>query len=351
MQHSRISKMTKLIALLIVLAAGAAPVGSSASDDQTQHAAPRAVKVLIITLFKPEADAWAPLALTQDISVPGLSPDYPNVRCNADDVCLLTTGMGHTNAATSTAAVVLSGKFDLSHTYFLISGIAGINPELGTIGSAAWARYLVDYGIAHEIDAREMPAGWADGYFGTRTSGPGIMPPLDYRNEVFQLNEALLQRALALSVHVKLKDSPQAAAYRTLYSQAAAKAAPTVIQCDTVAGDTYWHGTILGRRATQWTALLTQGKGNYCTTQQEENAVLEALRRGSSAKLLDVGRVADLRTGANFDRPHDGQTPLESLKSESGGFQLATANIYLAGFPLVQDIVRHWDSWRSGVPK
>ena len=80
--------------------------------------------------------------------------------------------MGHTNAAASTAAVVLSAKFDLSLTYILISGIAGIDPNRGTIGSAAWARFIIDYGIAHEIDAREMPSGWPYGYFGIHTSGP-----------------------------------------------------------------------------------------------------------------------------------------------------------------------------------
>ena len=42
------------------------------------------------------------------------------------------------------------------------AGIAGINPERGTIGSVAWARYLVDYGISWEIDAREIPGSAAD---------------------------------------------------------------------------------------------------------------------------------------------------------------------------------------------
>ena len=40
-----------------------------------------------------------------------------------------------------------------------------IDPARGTVGSAAWARYLVDFGIAHELDAREMPKGWKTGYY------------------------------------------------------------------------------------------------------------------------------------------------------------------------------------------
>src|ERR1700755_2834705 len=86
------------------------------------------VKVLIISMFGPGAQPWIDtLALTEEVAVPGLSADYPKVLCNADDVCQLTTGMGHTNAAASVAAVVFSGKFDLKKTYFLVAGIAGIH--------------------------------------------------------------------------------------------------------------------------------------------------------------------------------------------------------------------------------
>jgi len=133
----------------------------------------RPVKVLIITMFKPEADAWTKeMPFTDEIRLPGLSPDFPAVKCTAADVCILTTGMGHTNAAASTMALVMSNRFDLSQTYFLVTGISGIDPNVGTIGSAAWARYLVDYGIAHEIDAREMPATWQAGYFGIHAANP-----------------------------------------------------------------------------------------------------------------------------------------------------------------------------------
>lgn len=317
----------------------------------TPAAPPRPVKVMIVTLFGPEAQAWTSrLAFDRAYAVPGLSPEFPEVKCTADDVCLLTTGMGHANAAASTTALVLSPRFDLSHAYFVVTGIAGIDPNVGTIGSAAWARWLVDYGLAHEIDARELPPGWDTGYFGIMTAGPQAKPKFDYRTEVFQLDERLLQKALALSRGAALADNDTARAYRKLYPQAAARAAPTVLQCDTAAGDTWWHGERLGVRATRWTQLLTDGKGTYCTTQQEDNATYEALRRGAAAGRLDLARVAVLRTGANFDRPHPGQDARASLAADSGGFPLSTANLYNAGWPLVSDIVTRWADWREGVP-
>lgn len=310
-------------------------------------------KVMIISMFGPEAQTWLDkLGPWQPVKVPGLSPDYPVVNCNRAEVCVMTTGMGHSNAAASTMALVLSRVFDLSRTYFLVSGIAGINPEQGTVGSVAWARYLVDFGIQWEIDAREMPADWHTGYLGINTKSPTEKPPLDYRTEVFQLNEALLQKAYALSRGVALSDGPQAQAARAKFSAAPANLPPTVLLCDTLAGDTWFSGTALGQRASEWTKILTDGKGVYCTTQQEDNATYEALKRGASMKLVDLQRVAVLRAGSDFDRPYAGQSSADNLLryTEQGGFAIALQNLYLAGNPLVQAISRNWGAWRNGVP-
>jgi purine nucleoside permease len=141
---------------------------------------PRKLKVMIISLFAPEAAPWIKnLALDQKIPVPGLSADFPEVLCNADDVCLMTTGMGHTNAAASTTALLFSRQLDLRKSYILIGGIAGIDPAMGTLGTAAWARFLVDFGLQQEIDAREKPAGWTTGYVGVHAADPGTKPVLD----------------------------------------------------------------------------------------------------------------------------------------------------------------------------
>ncbi len=323
-----------------------------ASDAAATAATPRAPKVMIISLFGPEAEPWiAPLGLDQSIPVDGLSPDYPAVRCNRDDVCLLTAGMGHANAAASTMALILSPHFDLRRTWFLVAGIAGIDPHRGTIGSAAWARWLVDFGLAHEIDPREAPKGWNTGYFGILTKGQGEKPKFDYRTEAFRLDEALLQKALALSANATLTDSDRARSYRRLYAQAPANQPPRVIQCDTMAGDTWFHGNRLGQRASEWAKLLSDGEAVYCTTQQEDTATMNALLRGEAAGKVDAKRLAVLRTASNFDRPHPGQSALQSLTTDSGGFGIATANLVAAGKPLVDDIVARWALWQDGVPK
>lgn len=332
---------------------GAACLLLSSAHAAPAAVAPKPVKVLIISMFGPEGKTWLDhLGKTQAITVPGLSPDYPAVHCTADDVCVLTTGMGHTNAAASMAALVYSRQFDLRKTYFLISGIAGIDPAQGTLGSAAWARYLVDFGIQWEIDAREIPSGWKSGYLGINTKSENEKPPLDYRTEVFQLNEDLLQKAYALSRNVTLSDSAEAKTYRAKYSSAPANQPPTVIQCDTLAGDTWVSGNKLGQRARDWTKLLTDGKGTYCTTQQEDNATFEVIKRAAAAGLADTSRVAVLRAGSDFDRPPQGISDVDNLLNyqSQGGFMPAVDNLYLAGSPLVNSIVKDWAHWKNGVP-
>src|ERR1700682_3022617 len=93
-------------------------------------ALPLAVKVLIVNMFSLEAAPWLDaLKPTREIRVPGLSSDYPFVKCSADGGCEMTTGMGHANAAASMMAVLYSGTFDLRKTYMLVAGIAGIDPR------------------------------------------------------------------------------------------------------------------------------------------------------------------------------------------------------------------------------
>ncbi|SDI25441.1 purine-nucleoside phosphorylase [Paraburkholderia phenazinium] len=354
--------LTRIIAASAALTFAACAAVSTApayADDNTvaqssdaSHGRP--VKVMIISMFGPEGQVWLDhLGPWQDIAVDGLSPDYPTVHCNKQDVCVMTTGMGHANAAASIMALTFSPRFDLRHTYFMVAGIAGIDPQRGTVGSAAWAKYLVDFGIQWELDAREIPSNWNTGYLGINTKSPSDKPPLDYRTEVFQLNPQLADAAFALSRNVTLADNAQAQAARAHFNYAPANLPPSVIQCDTLGGDTWWSGTLIGERARDWTKLLTDGNGTYCTTQQEDNATYEALKRAASTHRVDLNRVAVLRTGSDFDRPYAGQTSVDNLLNYAaqGGFTIAVDNLFIAGNPLVQQIATHWSQWRDGVPQ
>src|SRR5262245_5855999 len=104
--------------------------------------------------------------------------------------------------------------------------------------------------------------------------------------------------------------------------------------------------------ARDWTRILTDGKGIFCTSQQEDNAIYEALKRGAGAKLLDLDRVAVLRAGSGFLPPYDGQSSADNLVhyAAQGGFPIALENLYRTASPLVREIVNNWPTWRRGVP-
>jgi len=85
-------------------------------------------------------------------------------------------------------ALGVDPRFDLSKAYWLVAGIAGVDPEDASIGSAAWAEYLVDGDLAHEIDAREIPADWPTGYFPRDSKRPYDPNKPVPTGEIFRLN-------------------------------------------------------------------------------------------------------------------------------------------------------------------
>ena len=136
--------------------------------------------------FPPEGEAWYGIPefdlLEKNISVPGISPLYPDVHCTANgEVCQVVTGesgmpklgnwcptavaytLVEINAASTITALTFSYLFDFTKTYFLIAGIAGVSPKVATLGSVTFARYAIQVGLQYEFDAREIPDNFTTG--------------------------------------------------------------------------------------------------------------------------------------------------------------------------------------------
>jgi purine nucleoside permease len=77
---------------------------------------------------------------------------------NRDGVLAVLTGVGTAKSAATSMPVGMDPRFDLTKAYWLVAGIAGINPTRGSLGSAAWAEWVVDGDLAREIDARGITA-------------------------------------------------------------------------------------------------------------------------------------------------------------------------------------------------
>ena len=85
------------------------------------------------------------------------TPAAHPLRTNKDHTVLgIVSGTTLVNATASMMALGLDPRFDLTHAYILINGIAGVDPNIASIGSAAWADYVVN-DVAREIDPREAP--------------------------------------------------------------------------------------------------------------------------------------------------------------------------------------------------
>ena len=129
-------------------------VAASAADPS-----PIPVRVVVVTTFelgddtgdKPgEFQAWAErLPLPQTIAFP---QGYRALRYDPQKQVLgIVTGEGSLHGAASIMALGMDPRFDLSRAYWIVAGIAGIDPNTASVGSAAWAEWLIDreIGRAH----------------------------------------------------------------------------------------------------------------------------------------------------------------------------------------------------------
>lgn len=336
--------------LALLLATNALPI----SFDLVKKDAPDVIspKVFVINMFEYEAKPWlAAMNFTNNMTIPGLSPMYPDIFCNDDySVCEMTTGEGEINASGSVTALGLSPKFNLTQTYFMISGIGGGEPTLTTMGSVTFAKYAVQVALQYQVSYQEFITtnpNWTSGYWAYGTTNPWSYPGNVYGTEVFELNEKLRDRAVELAESVPLNNgTDQNAVNRMLYDQDAARSLPSVVKCDVLTSDNYFTGNVLGDYFAFYASLMTNGSAQYCSTAQEDNASLEALTRLDKAGLVDFSRIVVMRTISDFTRPPPSRandTVAWFNDPQSGGASAAFKNLPIAGIPFVNDVLTHWD--------
>ena len=319
-----------------------------------------APKVLTVTMFQTgdplaggsgEASVWVQNdRLDQVVPIPG---SYSPLYCNtAFDHCLVITGVLAANAAATIMAVGLSEQVDLSHTYLMVAGIGGGPPDKVTIGTAAWADWIVSGDLVTELDAREMPADWQYPKASLGCADQWCADDFRTGTEVFQLDPTLTNWAFRLSQNVVLQDDPKARTYAQRYSEEVARGAPFVTTCAILGVNDFIHGTLLSEWSAWWVAQWTNGESHYCMSADEEGGIFTALQRLAEAGRVDMHRVMVLRVATDIDRQYPGQTAGESLADSldsTFGF-VGLDNIYRVGSPVVREIVDHWDRWRNGPP-
>ncbi len=322
---------------------------------------PIPVKVVVVAMFEVGQDSGdAPGELQYWVErdhldrVFPLPAGYHDVRMNSAGEMAVLTGQGTAHAAATIMAVGLDPRFDFSHAYWLIAGIAGGSPDRVSLGSAMWAHWVVDGDLGYEIDAREIPAGWSTGYLPLRKSRPFEPPAAPQENQLFEVNPALMDWAYTLTRGIQLSDTEKLKDVRSHFDGAAAQEPPHVGLGDEVSSSTYWHGKYFDAWATEWTSYFTNGKGQFATTAMEDTGTLLSLKSLAQAGRVDWQRVLVLRTVSNFDRQPRGMTADESLaRQRIGAYSAYLPSLeaaYTVGHAVVNELLTNWKKYEKASP-
>lgn len=325
------------------------------------------IRVVVVTMYEPafettdghlgEFRLWVDgLPLPERVAFPyGLRELRHNPK---KGVLGVVTGVGTARAAASIMALGMDERFDLARAYWLVAGIAGVNPREASIGSAAWVEWVVDFDLAFEIDGREIPAEWPTGFVPLGKIRPYQEPIEEDAEErsVYRLEPGLVEWAYRLTADMMLADAPELQAARARYHGfPAAQTPPRVLRGDEVSGSTFWHGDLLNQHATEWLRYWTQGRGRFVMTAMEETGTLQALAFLARGGRVDFNRVLVLRTASNYSMQPPGISAGESLKAETlgeySGYRPALEAAYRVGRRVVDELTRNWAIYVDAIPK
>lgn len=333
------------------------------------------IEVVVVTTFQIGTEAgsnfngpgefknWVTkLPLPQVLAFP---QGYRELRYNPDRHVLgIVSGEGPTHMAASITALANDSRFDFSHAYWLLAGIAGIDPTAGPAGSTAWANYIVDGDLAYEIDAREIPQGWSTGYVPLGTPSPYFQPRPSPKSingtNLFTLNAGLAHWAYQISSsRVTLPDDANLQSLRALYATSPypeTQKTPQILRGDTLAAGTFWIGILMNTWAENWVTYWSNGKAHFTMTSEEDAGYMQALSFLAKAGTIDIDRVMDLRGASDYSVPPPGETAAQLLSQDAGAtggysaFFESLDNVYATGAAVVLELTDNWSLYRDHVP-
>lgn len=318
------------------------------------------IKVVVVTAFEVgavtgdtagELQNWAEV-IPQ--TLPFVGGDHPLRYDPARKLLVINTGIGTNRAATATMALGSDPRFDLTKAYWLIAAIAGVNPNTGSVGSAAWIGDLVDTDYGYAIDPREAPADWTAGIFARDSARPYGEPRGETKYNLYPLNKGLRDWAYALTAKVALPDAPVLAQIRTGYTKyPASQCLPLVTVGDEATGQTFWHGKLFNDHVERWVAYWTRNPGTFVMTGMEDTGVAHALHVLTGQGKADAQRLMVLRTGSNYAIQPEGSDAAQSLSAEAMELSALKPSVdaaYTVALPVVTEIIAHWQRYRNAVP-
>jgi purine nucleoside permease len=332
-------------------------------------------KVLVIATYETGKDRgdvpgelqfWAERqGLDQEIRVPGI--EHP-ILTNGKGLYAMVSGTT-SRCAVQMMALAMDPSFDLSHTYFLLSGIAGADPAQITVGSGVWIRHVVDGDPAFELDHQDVPTSWPYGIIALGATEPGKVPanlelaPAAGVSEngsggvgrvAYTLNASLVDWAYAQTKDIVIPDSAALAAGRAPYKAFPnALRRPWVLEGESMGADHFWSGPTMTKWAEDWVRLYTRGAGALAIADCEDQGILLAIEELGRLGRVDPKRLLVLRTASNFTTPPPGVAAekflFDDLASSPGYLPALEAN-YQIGSVVVRKLLEGWDHFKDQTP-
>ena len=323
---------------------------------------PLPVKFVVIAMFeKGEMEGDAPgefqlwkerRGLDQKFDMP--HADY-DLYYNAETQVLgFVTGIGTAKSSAATMALGLDQRFDLTKAYWMVAGIAGIDPEDASIGSVAWSSYLVDGDLAHEIDPREIPEDWEVGYFARRTQYPFGPRTTQSQGEIYVTNIALRDWAYDLTKDLDLGAWEELEEERAQFiNYPNAQKPPFVLKGGHIAAMTFWHGKMMNDWANKWVHYWSDGATDFVTSAMEDTGTFQSISYLHELGRVDKARFLVLRGGSNYTMPPAGKGAAEYLLRENEGYvgmEASLESIYTVGSKVLDEILGNWDEYEAAPP-
>jgi purine nucleoside permease len=257
---------------------------------------------------------------------------------------------------------LLDPRFDFKRTYWLFTGISGADPQVASVGSAAWARWVVNGDELREIDDREIPSDWPYGLFAIGSLKPNTLPTdpngfgsvesADELGMAYPLNRGLAQWAFNMTRNTVIPDTPQLAKQREAWNgYPNAQRPPFVLLGETLGSVRYWHGPRRTQWARDWVKLWTRGEGTFVMTNMESQSAARIMNTFNKLGFVDLKRVMVLRTASNASGPPPGVDALASIGDEAPGQVAAYEANYRVGAPVIHELIGNWSRYQNEIPQ
>jgi purine nucleoside permease len=249
------------------------------------------------------------------------------------EVLLVRAGVGSANTAAFLSTLGMLPGLDLRGSSWLLQGIAGVDPAVGTLGDVFLVDHAVDADLAHELAGRDIPVDWQTGIFPLGAEAPFQKPSTP---ELF--GEPYQHFPVAVADPPDdgwpaLQAEETVAELAAHYPEAATSRAPAIQTGSVLSGARFWHGAEANDWARRWVDFWTEGRGVFAVSSMEDTGSLAALQLLGRMDRVDTHRIAIIRAASNFTTPPPGVAAIANLAGDHAesvlpAFALALENLY-----------------------